>query len=325
MADNDITSEPRTVVLTGPTRGLGRLTALELAALGCELVLLGRPSAAFDTVVEEARIAGAVGVHRIEVDVASLASVARAAGQVVDLVDSGALRSVDALVGNAGVQGRDRLQQSEDGYELTFAVNVIANHVLVERLVPALSADAHVVIVGSGTHYGTFPTTSLVAAPVWADPATLARPGAALPSARPATSAKAGQCAYSTSKLAVNYLVHAAQREFVGGIRFNVFDPGMMPGTGLARDLPRLKQWVWNRVLPALVPVIPGASRVSDSARLLAAFAVGRSHPQAKGAYVEIDHLADPSPASFDRGREDDLRRFCGDVWAAMQSPHDHA
>ena len=103
-----------------------------------------------------------------------------------------ALRSVDAIVGNAGVQGRDRIQQSENGYELTFAVNVIANHVLVERLVPALSADAHVVIVGSGTHYGTFPTTSLVAAPVWADPATLARPGAALPSARPQPRPKPG-------------------------------------------------------------------------------------------------------------------------------------
>ena len=191
MAENDITSDPRTVVLTGPTRGLGRLTALELAALGCELVLLGRPSAAFDTVVEEARIAGAVGV------LASRSTWPPSQVSPVPLAGlstswTPALRSVDAIVGNAGVQGRDRIQQSENGYELTFAVNVIANHVLVERLVPALSADAHVVIVGSGTHYGTFPTTSLVAAPVWADPATLARPGAALPSARPQPRPKPG-------------------------------------------------------------------------------------------------------------------------------------
>lgn len=318
MAEHDITTAPLTAVITGPTRGLGRLTALELAALGCELVLLGRPSTAFTTVIDEARAAGAASVHHVEVDFASLVSVAAAADRVVDLVHSGALRGIDALVANAGVQGGNRLQRSEDGYELTFAVNVLANHVLIGRLAPALRIDGHVVIVGSGTHHGTFPTTSLVAAPVWADPEMLAKPGTTLPAGRPPTTAKAGQCAYSTSKLAVNYLVHAAQREFDGGLRFNVFDPGMMPGTGLARDLPQFKQWVWNRVLPRLVPVIPGASRVSDSARHLAAFAIGRTHPNSRGAYVEIDRLAEPSPDSFDRGREDDLWRFCVDVSAAL-------
>lgn len=318
MAEHDIATEPKTAVITGPTRGLGRLTTLELAALGCELVLLGRPSTAFATVIDEARAAGAASVHHIEVDFASLASVSAAADRVVDLFRSGALRGVDAFVANAGVQRGDRLQSSEDGYELTFAVNVLANHVLIVRLVPALHLDAHVVIVGSGTHYGTFPTTSLVAAPVWADPETLAKPGIALPARRLPTGAKAGQCAYSTSKLAVNYLVHAAQREFDGGTRFNVFDPGMMPGTGLARDLPKFKQWVWKRVLPPLVPVIPGASQVSDSAKHLAAFAVGHTHPHARGAYVEIDQLAEPSSDSFDHGREDDLWRFCVDVSAAL-------
>ena len=313
MAASDIrlngSAVDKTVLLTGPTGGLGREAALAVARRGSRLVLVGRPSKAFSATVADAMNAGAGLVDAIEVDFADLASISTGARQVRELL-AASDTPLDALVGNAGLQMSNRVQATVDGLETTFAVNVVANHLFISSLVDVLAPEAHVVVVGSGTHYGEAPATLLVAAPRWDDPARLARPGGP-EEAGP----RDGQRAYSTSKLAVNYLVHAAQREFVGGLRFNVFDPGMMPGTGLARDLPRIKQWVWNRVLPTLVPVIPGASRVSNSANHLAAFSVGRTHPHAEGAYIEIDRLTDPSPASFDRDREDGLWRFCGDLW----------
>jgi NAD(P)-dependent dehydrogenase (short-subunit alcohol dehydrogenase family) len=321
MTEADITpanTSSKTVLITGPTQGLGRLTTLELASMGCRLILLGRPSAAFDRVVRDAATAGSRSVIPIEFDAASLTSVTAATASVVRALAAATAtataddhdKSVDAVIANAGVQMSDRMHRSADGFELTFAVNVLSVHRLISGLLPVLSAAANVVLVGSGTHFGTFPTTSLVAGPVWADPATLAMPGAELPPGRGASGAKAGQCAYSTSKLAVNYLMHAANREHAE-LRVNVFDPGMMPGTGLARDLPAAKRFMWNRVMPSLVPIIPGASKTSTSARHLAALTIGRDHPEARDAYVEIDHMSKASDASFNPQRESELWAFC--------------
>jgi hypothetical protein len=39
-------------------------------------------------------------------------------------------------------------------------------------------------------------------------------------------------------------------------LAFNVFDPGQMPGTGIARDYPRLRAFAWSYVLPALTVAV---------------------------------------------------------------------
>jgi NAD(P)-dependent dehydrogenase (short-subunit alcohol dehydrogenase family) len=307
MAVADIT----TVLITGPTQGLGRETALGLARRGCRLVLLGRPSTRLDDVVDAAARAGAASVHPVEVDMSSVGAVVRAAAVVGRLVAAGTIGRLDAIVANAGVQMSNRTESSVDGYELTFAVNVVANQALLTALASTLTSTAHIVIVGSGTHYGSFPTTALVAAPVWAEPSVLATPGAALPRGRDAASAKAGQCAYSTSKLAVNYLVNELQRRSAPSVRVNVYDPGLMPGTGLARDLSKVKQWAWDNVLPRLVWVIPGAATVKHSASQLVGFVLGDDLVDVRGAYVEIGQLRQPSPASHDLAREEALWQWC--------------
>ncbi len=315
MTVSDIDSGPAglgtSVLLTGPTRGLGLATALELARKGCRMVLVGRTSPLLRTAAASVRSAGAASVTVVEVDMASLASVSQASDEVTRLVQDGRLPPIEVVVANAGVQLGDRQQASTDGIELTFAVNVVANYRLLTGLLPALADNAHCVVVGSGTHFGGFPTSSLVAAPVWADPGVLAQPGAELPVGRRASDARAGQCAYSTSKLAVNYLAHELQRRLGNARRVNVYDPGMMPGTALARDLAPWKRWAWNHILPALVPVIPGAARVDDSARYLASFALGETYPEARWAYIEIDKLTRASDASYDEALEFRLWEFC--------------
>jgi NAD(P)-dependent dehydrogenase (short-subunit alcohol dehydrogenase family) len=295
-----------TVVLTGPSRGLGRDTALALADRGCRLVLLGRPSAAYDEVAAEAARRSRGAVHKIDADFASVASVRSAARAVRDLVANGSMPAVNTVIGNAGLQHTNRRQITLDGLESTFGVNVVANHTLVTELLGALAPDAHVIIVGSGTHYGKLPATLLVAAPQWDDPSTLAQPGGA-----DADSSRGGQRAYSTSKLAVNYLVNELQRRHGDVARFNVYDPGLMAGTGLARTAPPWKLWVWNNVMPKLTPVIPGMATTSASAKCLVRFALGDDHRDLRGGYVEIGKRSQASAESNDPAREAALWDAC--------------
>jgi NAD(P)-dependent dehydrogenase (short-subunit alcohol dehydrogenase family) len=301
MAATDITA-----VLTGPTRGLGFDTALAMARAGTRLVLVGRDQHRLDAVAQAASAAGAPQVVPVLCDFSSLASVQDASAEIASRAADGELAALDVVIGNAGLQLNNRLSASADGYELTFAVNVLANHVLIRSLLPSVSPSAHFVVVGSGTHFGN---SRLVAGPNWAPPAVLAHPGTG-GSPFAANSGRAGQSAYSTSKLAVNYLLQAWQAKHDGNVRFNVYDPGLMPGTGLVRTGPAYRQWAWNRIMPVLT-VFPGVTSTKNSAEQLTAFSLGRRYRDARGAYVEIEKLSRASDESANNEREQQLWDFC--------------
>lgn len=139
----------RTVVVTGTSvGGLGQFAALELARRGARVVLAGRsPSKLAET---HDAIRGEVPhaeLERLEVDLASLASVRRAAAEAA------AYGPVDALVNNAGVMGTAR-QTTEDGLDLQLATNHVGPFLLTGLLLPQLlaSKDARVVTVSSTMH-----------------------------------------------------------------------------------------------------------------------------------------------------------------------------
>ncbi|HZG92642.1 MAG TPA: SDR family NAD(P)-dependent oxidoreductase [Pseudonocardia sp.] len=299
MTVSDITGS---ILLTGPTRGLGRALVGELAGRrpAPSLVLAGRDAPAVDAAVAAARSAGAEAAP-LALDLARLASVRDAAATVVGDVATGRRAPLTAVVANAGIQVTDRRRRSADGHELTFAVNVLAQHALLRGLLPALAPRAHVVLLGSGTHYGDR-SMGLVAPPRWEDPADLARADLGEDAGLPV----AGQRAYATSKLAVVLLAHAWQRRHGDRLRVNVYDPGLMPGTGLARDMSAARQWAWRRVLPAL-RVLPGVTTPRASARHLAALALGEAHADLRGGYVDIGRETRSSDASYDLAREDRL------------------
>lgn len=88
----------KTVLITGGGTGIGRATALSMAAVGAELILVGRRTAPLAETAELIRQAGAT-VHTFSCDV-------REPDQVTTLVD-GALAAcgkIDVLVNNAGGQ-----------------------------------------------------------------------------------------------------------------------------------------------------------------------------------------------------------------------------
>jgi NAD(P)-dependent dehydrogenase (short-subunit alcohol dehydrogenase family) len=135
-----------TILVTGATDGLGKRAALELAAKGATVLLHGRNRERLEAALEEIRReAGSEKLHSYLADLSSLGAVRGLAEQV--LLDEARL---DVLINNAGVIVPGR-QESEDGYELTFAVNYLAHFLLTGLLLPLLrdSAPARVVNVAS--------------------------------------------------------------------------------------------------------------------------------------------------------------------------------
>jgi NAD(P)-dependent dehydrogenase (short-subunit alcohol dehydrogenase family) len=131
------------------------------------------------------------------------------------------------------MQCPNALTEGPDGFESTFAVNVLANHLFVRLLEDRFVAPAPIVITASDTHFGDFRhNMGMVPGPVWRSPEALARTGAF---AEPETTTS-GRTAYSTSKLAAIYLVHEYARRLPAGIDVVAYNPGFVPGTDLARN-----------------------------------------------------------------------------------------
>ncbi|MFC7495272.1 MULTISPECIES: oxidoreductase [unclassified Nocardioides] len=139
----------RTVLVTGTTLGgLGHFTALELARRGARVLVTGRNPARLEethkAIVDE--VPGAA-LETVELDLADLSSVRRAAATIAGL------GPIDALVNNAGVMGTP-YSRTGDGLELQMATNHYGPFLLTGLLLPQLvaSEDARVVTVSSQMH-----------------------------------------------------------------------------------------------------------------------------------------------------------------------------
>lgn len=140
----------KTALVTGPTSGLGRATAGELAALGARVVLVGRSRERLEQVrAELVEHAGADRFPLVVADLASLASVHAA----VEEIRAGEER-LDLLVDSAGAIFPERTL-SPDGIEATLALLVVGPFALTRGLLPLLraSSDARVLAVTSGGMY----------------------------------------------------------------------------------------------------------------------------------------------------------------------------
>lgn len=137
------------IIVTGANAGIGKVTALELARMGAEVILACRSeergSAARDMIIEET---GNQAVHLMLVDLSSQASIS-------EFTDAFKARfgRLDVLVNNAGGVFFNR-QESVDGLELTFALNHMGYFQLTTELLDLLvaSAPARIVNVSSGAH-----------------------------------------------------------------------------------------------------------------------------------------------------------------------------
>ena len=295
----------KSAVMTGASRGLGWHAAVDILTRDPErhLVVTTR-SAKGELAQALVAASGNPNVSEVACDLSSLASVSAAAEAIREQAGRADIPPVDLIVANAGVQVGTRTQASADGLEVTFAVNVLANFVLLQGLTSALTPQTRIVITGSDVHFGDFKhNLGMIPAPQWSDPRTLSRP---LEAGEP--KAGNGQMAYSTSKLGVLYLVHALIRRIPAGVDIYTFNPGLVPGTGLARDYGALGRWAWDTLMP-LLRFTPFAMSAEQAGALLADAAVG-PRPGETGSYIDRGTVVPSSAESHDRRREEQLWEF---------------
>ena len=281
----------RTVLITGGTGSLGFCTAQAiLADDGWDVVITGRTA---DKVAEAAERLGdrAVGYP---VDLGSLTDVRRVARE---------LPALHAVVCNAGVHSTSGTMITLDGIEQTFGVNHLAHFLLVRELLPRMATPGRVVFVSSGTHDPAKRTG--FPAPRYTTARELAFPnGAATES-----SFRAGRRSYTTSKLC-NVL---AAYEFARRVRpdvatFNAFDPGQVPGTGIARDYRGLRAFAWRYVMPAFT-VVPGNNMHTpkESGGALARLILDPELAGITGRYFSGEREVRSSAESYDTRKAADL------------------
>jgi NAD(P)-dependent dehydrogenase (short-subunit alcohol dehydrogenase family) len=142
----------RVAVVTGATSGIGKEVALGLARQGATTVVVGRGADRASRVAAE--LAGVSGNPQVEAlrfdDLALMADTRELATALLDRYPA-----IHILVNNAGAYLRRR-EVTPDGFERTFALNVLSPYVLTTLLAPRLiaSAPARVVNVSSAAHRG---------------------------------------------------------------------------------------------------------------------------------------------------------------------------
>ena len=131
------------VIVTGVSAGLGVETARTLVAHGATVVGTARDLTKARRALAQA---GNPLVDLVEMDLASLSSVRKAASE---LLARG--KPFHVIIANAGVMACPQ-GKTQDGFETQFGTNHLGHFVFVNRLVPLLKAGARIVTLSSAGH-----------------------------------------------------------------------------------------------------------------------------------------------------------------------------
>jgi NAD(P)-dependent dehydrogenase (short-subunit alcohol dehydrogenase family) len=240
---------------------------------------------------------GNPNVDAAELDLASLRSVRRFAAEYL----AGSRPPTGAIVCNAGIQIIAGLTFTEDGIETTFQVNHLGHFLLVSLLRGSLVRSGRVIFVSSGTHDPDkapgMPAPRYTSAEALAHPPSDAGNGAGLE----------GRRRYTTAKLCNLLCTYELARRLDRDATATAFDPGLMPGTGLARDYGPVQRFAWQYVMPALTPFVPGINTAARSGGNLARLAVDPALDGVTGAYCVGRRPAGSSAESYDRRKAIEL------------------
>ena len=217
------------VIITGPTSGVGKEIAMQLAALGAEIILACRDiEKGNQTSTEITRRTGSTKLVVMQMDASDQKSIREFAGEFRKKY-----RRLDVLINNAaGNRGTLPKINSVDGIELTFATNVVGYYLLTHELRDVLQKSVPARIVNVASTY---------ASDLDLDDLQFER--------RPFESFKA----YAQSKACDRLLTWALARRVEGsGVTANAMTPGLITETGLYRNAPpelvgRLNQYSGGR------------------------------------------------------------------------------
>ncbi|HEY2652046.1 MAG TPA: SDR family NAD(P)-dependent oxidoreductase [Solirubrobacteraceae bacterium] len=245
-------------VITGPTSGIGRRTALELAKHGT-VVLVGRDPDKLRRVQAEIDAQPAGNAVSIVGDFSDIPSARRAAAEIVALD----LRTA-GLLNNAGIMpsGAERTKQ---GWDLAFATNHLGPFAFTEALMPHLPDRANVVFICSAVED---PERKPAVTAGFRGGRYISAEASARGEWQPGGSSKPGFDAYATSKQC-NLATVLSLARTTPRLRFNAVEPGFNPSTGLGRDANVALRFLAKYVLSPLAPFIKYWSTPSRAARVI--------------------------------------------------------
>lgn len=123
----------RTIIITGSTDGIGKLTAIELAKEGDEIYLHGRnPEKLNATIAEVKESSNNDNIKGFLADFADLDSVKQMADQIKENISK-----IDVLINNAGIY-KSYVSQNKDGINIQLTVNYLAPYLLTKELIPLM-------------------------------------------------------------------------------------------------------------------------------------------------------------------------------------------
>lgn len=251
-------SGAKAYIITGPTSGIGRATALELAKSGT-IIMVGRNPVKLEELQKKIENRGQHAVS-VVCDISDMSSVQQAAQQIIGL----GLPLV-GLLNNAGIMP-PKAVKSAQGWDLTFATNYLGAFSLTEILAPHLSKGANVVFVASaiedpehkpakvmGMRGGRFISVEASAKGEWREG------GSRLP----------GTDAYATSKQCVLAAVMAFARE-IPRLHFNAVEPGITRGTNLGGEsMNPVVHSIFGLIMSIIPPFATYASTPKKSAKVI--------------------------------------------------------
>jgi len=259
------------VIITGATNGIGLAASTELARRGAELAIVARTAARADHAVRAIRAAAGdrTPVDVMLADLSSQAQVRRLSSEALERYPG-----IPVLINNAGVvNAATRL--TEDGIELTWAVNHLAPFLLTTLLLDRIkaSAPARIVTTSSGAHGPAhIPFDDIDGGRAWV---------------------RAGFKRYGESKLAnILFTTELARRLEGTGVTANAFHPGFV-ATGFNKNNGGFMRF-------GMTVVRPFARSPQRGARTLVWLVDSEEAGEISGGYFFDEHRVTPSIAAQD-------------------------
>ena len=308
----------KTVIITGGNSGLGYYCALKLVQNPEWYVVIAcRDRIKAQQAVDKIKTnTNSQQIETLPLDLASFDSIRAFVNKFGDYAKrtpegNRNLPPLKAIVCNAGVQFIQRQTYTKDGFDTTFAVNHLGHFLLVNLLIKQLTAPARIVFVSSDTHDSS--KTTGMPAPYWRDPQLMAHPEQD-PVLKDKSIGTIGRTAYTTSKLCNVLCAYELSRRLQQQastesqpITVNVFNPGLMPGSGLAQDYTPTAKFFWNNILPIFSKFIPNVNTMQQSGNALARLVEDPELTNVTEKYFSGFNTIDSSGESYDTDKAKQL------------------